>query len=120
MTNRFYAPKGRHKVIKLTVLSVLGVHIICGVYLLYYLRQECQNSCLNAFRVMERHAPLPLPSDLEKSCPRAYILGIPNLISEHSRITESVHIQLSDHCDLDFLALVLRKMCCLVLSNDFP
>ena len=27
---------------------------------------ECQNSCLNAFRVMERHAPLPLPSDLEK------------------------------------------------------
>ena len=32
---------------------------------------------------MERHAPLPLPSDLEKSCPRAYILGIPNLICEH-------------------------------------
>ena len=82
MTNRFYAPKGRHIVIKLTVLIVLGVlsvHIICGVYLLYYFRQECQNSCLNAFRVMERHAPLPLPSDLEKSCPRAYILGIPNL-----------------------------------------
>ena len=49
MTNRFYAPKGRHIVIKLTVLSVLGVlsvHIICGVYLLYYFRQECRNSCL--------------------------------------------------------------------------
>ena len=29
---------------------------------------ECQISCLNAFRVMERHTPLPLPSDLEKSC----------------------------------------------------
>ena len=39
VTNRFYAPKGRHIVIK--------------------------KSCLNAFRVMERHAPLPLPSDLE-------------------------------------------------------
>ena len=92
MTNRFYAPKGRHKVIKLTVLSVLGVHIICGVYLLYYFRQECQNSCLNAFRVMERHAPLPLPSDLEKSCPRAYILGIPNLICEHILGSRSLYI----------------------------
>ena len=62
---------------------------------------------------MERHAALPLPSDLEKSCPRAYILGIPNLICEHIDlwVTESVHIQLSDHCDLDFLALVFKKKC---------
>ena len=66
MTNRFYAPKGRHIVIKLPVL--LSVHIIYGVYLLYYFRYECQNSCLNAFRVMERHTSLPLPPDLEKSC----------------------------------------------------
>ena len=46
----------------------LSVHIISGVYLLYYFRYECQNSCLNAFRVMESHASLPLPPDLEKSC----------------------------------------------------
>ena len=31
MPNRFYAPKGRHIVIKLTVLSVLGV----GVFISY-------------------------------------------------------------------------------------
>ena len=66
MTNRFHASKGRHIVIKLPVLSVLSVCV--RVYLLYYFRQECQNSCLNAFRVIERHTPLPLPSDLEKSC----------------------------------------------------
>ena len=43
------------------------------------------------------------------------------MVCEHILgVTESVHIQLSDHCDLDFLASVLRKMCCLVLSNDFP
>ena len=70
---------------------------------------------------MEGHAPLPLPSDLEKIVSVAEILGIPNLVCEHIfGVTESVHIQLSDHCDRDFLASVLRKMCCLVLSNDFP
>ena len=70
---------------------------------------------------MERHASLPVPSDLEKLChehknPRNPKFGL----STHLGVKESVHIQLSDHCDLDFLASVLRKMCCLVLSNDFP
>ena len=69
---------------------------------------------------MERHAPLPLPSDQEKIVSVAYILAIPNLVCDHIlEVTEAVHIQLSDHCDLDFLESVLRKMCYPVLSNDF-
>ena len=69
---------------------------------------------------MERHTPLPLPSDLENRVtsinPRNPKFGL----LTHLGVTESVHIQLSDNCDLDFLASVSRKMCCLVLSNDFP
>ena len=98
MTNWFYAPKGRHIVIKLPVLSVLSVsvfilyveyisYIILGrnakirvLIILSYQGLRLSNlkvdttkpslvkMCLNAFRVMERHASLPLPSDLEKSC----------------------------------------------------
>ena len=59
---------------------------------------------------MERHAPLPLQSDLEKIVSVAYILGIPKLVCEHILgVTGSVHIQLSDHFDLDFLASFFKK-----------
>ena len=58
---------------------------------------------------MERHAPLPLPSDLENHVmsinPRNPKFGL----WTHLGVTESVHIPLSDHCDLDFLASVLSK-----------
>ena len=69
MTNRFYAPKGRHIVIKLPVLSVLSVSVFISYpeYISYIILGRMPKSCLNAFRVMERHAPLPLLSDLKKN-----------------------------------------------------
>ena len=69
MTNMFYATKGRHIVIKLPVLSVLSVWVFISYpEYISYITLSRNAICLNVFRVMERHTPLPLPSDLEKSC----------------------------------------------------
>ena len=69
MTNRFYTPKVRHIVIKLPVLSILSVWVFISYpeYISYIILGR--NAKIRVlFQVMERHAPLPLPSDLEKSC----------------------------------------------------
>ena len=68
MTNRFYAPKGRHIVIKLPVLSVLSVLVFISYpeYTSYVILGR------NAkIRVLMHLPPLPLPSDLKKIVSRA-------------------------------------------------
>ena len=67
MTKRFYAPKGRHIVIELLVLSVLSVWVFISYpEYIYIILGRNAKICLNAFRVIERHTPLPQPSDQEK------------------------------------------------------
>ena len=80
---------------KLPVLSVLSVRVFISYpeYISYIiLGRNFQNSCLNAFRVMERHAPLPLPSDLEKIVSQAKILVIQNMVCEHILGSRSLYI----------------------------
>ena len=118
----FMPPKGRHIVIKLPVLSVLSVWVFITYpkYISYIILGRNAKirvlMHLGSWSVTHLYHCHQIQKNRVTSInPRNPKFGL----WTHLGVTESLHIQLSDHCDLDFLASVLRKMCCLVLSNDF-
>ena len=72
MTNRFYAPKGRHIVIKLPVLSVLSVRVVISYpeYISHIIigRHATIRVLMHLGSWSVTHLYHSLPSDLEKLC----------------------------------------------------
>ena len=103
--------------IKLVVLSDLSVWVFISYqqHISYIIWGRNAKMCVYMhLGTMARHIPLPLPSDLEKSCHqhKSYIIWHRNPkfgLWTHLRVTEVVPIQFSGNCDLDFWHQFLKN-----------